>query len=158
MTADTAVLERALTVMAICMSLQTLLCIVASVAVFVTWRRATAAITDAKLKADRQVDELRAHIERMSSRVDELANALMRGTHAVDEVVSDVRDAMGTVRNSVGSVASMVTAPRAALALGLWRGLQGWRKRRAVERPGQVQRPAQPQKPTAVQKPATLRT
>ena len=139
MTADTAVLERALTVMAICMSVQTLLCIVASVAAFVTWRRATAALTEAKVKADRQVD-------------------LLRGTNAVDDVVSDVRDAMGTVRNSVGSVASMVTAPRAALALGLWRGLQGWRKRRAVERPVQVQKPSQAQKPAPVQKPATLRT
>ena len=48
--------------------------------------------------------------------------------------MTDVRDAMGTVRNSVGTVASVVTAPRAALALGLLRGVQIWRKRRAAQR------------------------
>lgn len=144
MTADTAVLERALTVMAICMAVQTLLCVAASVATLVAWRKATAAFSEAKLKADAQIAELRMQLERMSATVDEAAHALMRGTSAVDDVVSDVRDAMGTVRNSVGSVASVVTAPRAALALGLWRGLQAWRNRRGTPRPARVQSLASP--------------
>jgi hypothetical protein len=48
--------------------------------------------------------------------------------------MTDVRDAMGTVGNTVGSVASVVSAPRAALAMGLWKGIQIWRKRRAAQR------------------------
>jgi hypothetical protein len=84
--------------------------------------------------ADAQLAEMRRHLDRMSSRVDEVADAVVRGTSVVDDVVSDVRDAMGTVRNSVGSVASVVTGPRAALAVGLLRGFQVWRKRRAEQR------------------------
>jgi len=160
MTADTAVLERALTVMAICMALQTLMCLAAGVAVVVAWRRTTAALTDAKLKVDRQLDEFRVHLARLSATVDDASLALRRGSTAVDDVVSDVRDAMGTIRNSVGTVASVVTAPRAALALGLWRGIQGWRNRRGTPRPASnVQKPVAVQKPAqAVQKPAALRT
>src|SRR6476661_6583226 len=105
MTADTAVLERALTVMAICMALQTLMYIVASVALVVAWRRSTAALREAKLKVDHQLDEFRVHLARLSATVDEASLALRRGSTAVDDVVSDVRDAMGTIRNSVGTVA-----------------------------------------------------
>ena len=134
MTTDTAVLEGALTVMAISMAIQTLLFIAAAVAGFVAWRRTTEALAEAKAKAEAQVAELRVYLDRMAATVDETALALRRGTNAVDDVVSDVRDAMGTVRNSVGSVAQVVTAPRAALALGLWRGIQVWRRRRAAQR------------------------
>jgi hypothetical protein len=66
--------------------------------------------------------------------VDEVAGAVIRGTTAVDEVMTDVRDAMGTVRHSVGAVASAVASPRAALAIGLIKGVQTWRKSRAGQR------------------------
>ena len=134
MTTDTAVLERALVVMAIAMSIQTLLFIGAAVAVFIAWRRATDALVEAKARAEAQVAELRVYLDRMAVTIDETALALRRGTTAVDDVMTDVKDAMGTVRNSVGSVASVVTGPRTALALGLWRGINFWRKRRAAQR------------------------
>ena len=134
MTTDTAVLEGALTVMAISMAVQTLLFIAAAVAAVIAWRRTTDALAEAKTKAEAQVAELRVYLDRVVATVDETALALRRGTDAVDDVVSDMRDAMGTVRNSVGSVAQVVTAPRAALALGLWRGIQVWRRRRAAQR------------------------
>lgn len=134
MTTDTAVLERALVVMAIAMSVQTLLFVGVAVAAFAAWRRASEALTEAKAKAEAQIAELRAYLDRMADTVDETARALQRGTTAVDDVMTDVKDAMGTVRNSVGSVASVVTGPRTALALGLWRGIQVWRKRRAAQR------------------------
>lgn len=131
---DTALVERALVVMAVCMAAQTLLFTAAAVAGFIAWRRATVALAEARATAESQVAELRAHLDRISSTVDEAARALLRGSSAVDDVMSDVRDAMGSVRSSVGNVASVVTAPRAALALGLWRGIQVWRRRRAARR------------------------
>jgi hypothetical protein len=134
MTTDTVVLERALVVMAISMAVQTLLFIGAAIVAFIAWRRTTAAIADAKDKAEAQLAELRVHLDRMAAAVDDTARALRRGQNAVDDVMTDVRDAMGTVRNSVGSVAQVVSGPRAALALGLWRGIQIWRKRRAAQR------------------------
>jgi len=134
MTTDTAVLENALTVMAISMVVQTLLFIAAAVAGFIAWRRTAEALAEAKAKAESQVAELRVYLDRMAATVDDTARALRRGTDTVDDVITDMRDAMGTVRSSVGSVAQVVTAPRAALALGLWRGIQVWRKRRAAQR------------------------
>ena len=134
MTTDTAVLETALTVMAVSMVVQTLLCIAAAVAGFIAWRRTVAALADAKTRAEAHVAELRVYLDRLSLTVDETARALRRGTSAADDLMMDVRDAMGTVRHSVGTVASAVSAPRAALAFGLWRGIQFWRKRRAAQR------------------------
>jgi hypothetical protein len=134
MTTDTAVLETALTVMAVSMVIQTLLCIAAAVAGFIAWRRTTEALADARARAEAQLAELRVYLGRIAVTVDETAGALRRGTNAVDDVMSDVRYAMGTVRNSVGTVASVVSAPRAALAFGLLRGFQFWRKRRAAQR------------------------
>ena len=134
MTTETAVLENAVIVMAVCMAIQTVLLLGVAIGGLVAYRRASEALVEAKRAADVQIGELRAHLERVSATVDEAAKALIRGTSAVDEVVTDVRDAMGTVRNSVGSVASVVSGPRTALALGLWKGLQTWRKRRDAQR------------------------
>lgn len=131
MTTDIAVLERALIVMAVCLVVQTLLLLAGGIGAFMAWRRATAAMHHAQAAAARHVDELRAHLDRITATVEETGLALRRGTTAADGLIGDVRDAMGTVRDSVGSVASVVTAPRAALALGVWRGIQMWRKRRA---------------------------
>jgi hypothetical protein len=130
MTTDTAVLERALIVMAACMAIQTIIFVAAAVAGLVAWRRTSAALSEAR----GQIGELRLYLDRMSARVDEASSALIRGTAAMDEVMTDVRDAMGTVRNSVGNVASIVSGPKTALAMGLMKGVQLWRKRRAEQR------------------------
>jgi hypothetical protein len=134
MTTDTAVLENALVVMAVAMTVQTLLFVGLAVAGFIAYRRATVALAEAKAKADAQVAELRVYLDRMAVTVDDTARALRRGTTAVDDVMTDMRDAMGTVRNSVGTVASVVSAPKAALAFGVLQGIQFWRKRRAAQR------------------------
>jgi hypothetical protein len=128
------VLERALVIMAIAMSIQTLLFVAAAVAAFFAWRRASAALIEAKEKAETQVAELRVYLDRMAVTVEATAQALRRGTATADDLMTDVRDAMGTVGNTVGSVASVVSAPRAALAMGLWKGIQIWRRRRASQR------------------------
>jgi hypothetical protein len=128
------VLEQALVVMAVCLVIQTMLFIAMAVGGFIAWRRAAEALAQAKILAEAQAAELRTHLNRITATVDDAAQALLKGSSAVDDVVNDMKDAMGSVRTSVGSVASVVTAPRAALALGLWRGIQMWRKRRAPRR------------------------
>jgi hypothetical protein len=134
MTTETDVLERALIVMAICMTIQTVMFIGVAVGAFVAWRRASAALTEAKALAEAQVAEFRERFEHVSDTVDDAAQALIRGTTTVNDVMTDVRDAMGTVKNSVGTVASVVTGPRTAIALGLLKGLQTWRNRRDAQR------------------------
>lgn len=134
MTTDTAALETALTVMAICMAIQTVLCIGGAIAAFAAWRRASTALAEVKASTEAQLAELHGYLDRMSMRVDEATRAFVNSTSTVDHVVADMRDAVGTMKSSVGSVASVVTAPRAALALGVLRGFQMWRKRRAAQR------------------------
>jgi hypothetical protein len=132
MTTDIAVLERAVVVMAVCLVVQTLLFVATGIGAFIAWRRASAALAEAKVLAEAQAAQLHAHLGRITGTVEETARALRRSTSSADDLVTDVRDVMGSVRDSVGSVASVVTAPRAALAIGLWRGVQMWRKRRAT--------------------------
>ena len=117
MTTDIAVLERAVIVMAICMAIQTALMVGVAIAAFIAWRRTTTALAEVSARTEAQVAELRAYLDRMAGTVDEAARALRRGTSAVDDVITDVRDAMGTMKSSVGTVAQVVTGPRAALAL-----------------------------------------
>jgi hypothetical protein len=133
MTADTAVLERALVVMAICMALQTLMFIGAAIGAFIAWRRTTEAVAAARIAAEAQIVDLRDKLERVTATVEEAAQALIHSASMVDDVVTDARSAVGRVGSSVGSVASVVTGPKAALALGLLRGLQAWRRRRAPQ-------------------------
>lgn len=134
MPTDTAVLERALMVMAICMAIQTVLCVAGSIAAFIAWRRASEVLAETKASTEAQLRELRGYLDRMAARVDDIADAFVRTTATVDGVVEDARGAMGTMKSSVGTVASVVTAPRAALAMGLLKGFQMWRKRRAAQR------------------------
>jgi hypothetical protein len=134
MTTETAVLERALVVMAASMAIQTVLFIGLAIAGVVAWRRASVALVEARAAADAQVIELRTYLDRMSANVDDAAQAVVRGSTSVEEVVSDVRSAMGTVGRSMGTVASAVTGPKTAIAMGLWRGIQTWRNRRASQR------------------------
>jgi hypothetical protein len=134
MTTDTAVLENALTVMAICMAIQTAMFVGIGIGAFVAWKRTTAGMAEARTAAEAQLLELRRRLDHVTATVDEVAGAVIRGTAAVDEVMTDVRDAMGTVRHSVGAVASAVASPRAALAIGLLKGVQTWRKSRAGQR------------------------
>ena len=134
MTTDTVVMERALVVMAIAMSLQALLFLAGAIGAFIAWRKANAALVETKAAVAEQVAHLRKHLDRINDTVDEVAGSLKRGTNAVGDVVTDVREAMGTVGSSLNSVASVVTAPRAAVALGVLRGLKAWRRRRASQR------------------------
>lgn len=134
MTTDIVVLERALVVMAICMAIQTVVSVGAAIAAVIAWRRAGEAVAAAKASAELQVAELRNHLERMSTTVDATARALRHGTEAVDVAISDMRDTLGTVKRSVGTVATAVTAPRAALAVGVLQGINMWRRRKAARR------------------------
>jgi hypothetical protein len=134
MTTDNAGLETALIVMAVCMVVQTLMFVGIAVGAYIAYRRAGAALAEVKRSAEAHIDELRGQVQRVAATVDDTAAALKRGTNAVDGVITDVREAMGTVRNSVGTVASVVSGPRTALALGLWKGLQSWRRHRDAQR------------------------
>jgi hypothetical protein len=134
MTTDTAGLETALIVMAVCMVIQTVMLVGVAAGAYIAYRRSSEALAKLKLSAEAHIDELRGHVQRIAATVDDTAAALKRGTNAVDGVMTEMRDAMGTVRNSVGSVASVVSAPRTALALGLWKGLQTWRRHRDAQR------------------------
>jgi hypothetical protein len=132
MPTDTAVLERTLMVMAVCMAIQTAMFVAAAIGGFIAWRRTTDALSEARAAAEAHIADLQAKFEHVSATVDEAASAVIRGASAVDGAVSDARESFGNVKSSVGSVAKAVAAPEAAIAMSLWRGYQFLRKRRAA--------------------------
>jgi methyl-accepting chemotaxis protein len=134
MTTDTVLIERALIVMAIAMSVQTLLFVGAAIGAFIAWRKASLAFEETRNAMNEQIAHLRQHVDRVSDVVEEVAGTVRRGSTAVGEVVTDVREAIGTVGNGLNSVASVVTAPRAAMALGVLRGIKAWRRHRSMRR------------------------
>ena len=141
MTTDTVLIERALWVMAIAMSAQALLFVGAAIGAFVAWSKAARAVDDAQLAMNAQmallhahVDRLHGHVDRISGTVEEVGRSVRRGADAASDVVTEVRDVVGTVGNSLQSVASVVAAPRTAMAIGLLRGVAMWRRRRASHR------------------------
>ena len=142
MTTDTAVIEQALVAMAIAMSVQTLLFVGVAIGAFVAWRQASRAMDEARLAMHQEIAFLRGHVDRISDTVEEVAGSVLRGTSAMGDVVSDVREVVGTVGTSLHSVATVVAAPRAALALGLLRGLAALRGRRASHRASKRATPA----------------
>lgn len=127
-------MEQALIVMAVAMSVQTLLFVGAALGAFVAWRKAERALDEAKRAMNAEIAHLRTNLDRISGTVEEVAGSVRRGTDAVGDVVLEVRDVMGTVGNSLQNVASVVTAPRTAVAIGVLRGVAMWRRRRASHR------------------------
>jgi len=133
-TDDVVVMERALVFMAVFMGIQTLITVAGALGAFLAYRSAKAAIDEKVVELQGHINQVKAHIDRISSTVDDAVLAVRRGTEAVGEVVEDARNAIGTVRHGVASVASVATAPKTAMALGVIRGVQWWRRRRAAER------------------------
>lgn len=133
-TDDVVVMERALVFMAVFMGIQTLITLAGAVGAFLAYRSAKAAIDEKVIELQGHINQVTAQIDRISNTVDDAVLAVKRGTDAVGEVVEDARHAIGTVRNGVASVASVATAPKTAMALGVIRGVQWWRRRRAAER------------------------
>ncbi len=133
-TDDVLVIQRALVFMAVFMGIQTLITVGAALAVFFAYRSAKAAVDEKVVELQGHINQVKANIDRISDTVDDAVLAVKRGTNAVNEVVEDARQAIGAVRHGVASVASVATAPKTAMALGVIRGVQWWRRHRAAER------------------------
>ncbi len=134
MTTDTVLIERALWVMAIAMSVQALLFVGAAIGALMAWAKAARAVDEAQVAMKTQMALMHAHVDRISGTVEEIGRSVRRGTDAASDVVTEVRDAVGTVGNSLHSVASVVAAPRTAMAIGVLRGVAMWRRHRASHR------------------------
>jgi hypothetical protein len=121
---ELAVVERALVVIAVTQVLQTALIVVGLAAAWIGYRRAATAV-------DREMRELRAKTAEVVRLVQQAGDAVGRGTDAVSAVVDDARHAVETVGSWSSVAATALGTPRAAAALGVLRGIQWWRSRRA---------------------------
>jgi len=131
---DLATMERALNIIAIAVAVQTTLLIGGAIALYLAYRRASAALTD-------QLGELRATADALSVTVNRAADTFARGTQVVTSVVDDARHSAQTAAAWLTTAASVVTTPRAAAAMGLLRGVRWWKNRRQAARPQPVNHP-----------------
>ena len=121
---ESAGIERALMVMAACMAIQTLGTLIMWIAAFVAYRRVNAAVERTKAAIDIELSDMRARLDRVSDGIEQAALTLNRSASAIHDTVADTTHAIKTA-------ASYVATPRAALALGVLRGLQWFRRMRA---------------------------
>jgi ABC-type transporter Mla subunit MlaD len=115
MPADSTI-QNALIVIAIAVSLQTLLRLCAVVAITVAWKRA--------------MERLDSHVNRFSQRLDDVAaqtraavDALERSSTQVNEVMHDAGNVLRTVNSVVGAPRALLLsgAAQAASAFSRWR-------------------------------------
>lgn len=122
--AESVLIERALVVMAVCMAIQTIGSVAVWIWTFVTYRRVNAAVERTKAAIDIELSDMRARLDRVSDGIEQAALTLNRSASAIHDTVADTTHAIKTA-------ASYVATPRAALALGVLRGLQWFRRVRA---------------------------
>jgi hypothetical protein len=120
---DSSTVETALVVIAASLVVQTLLLAGGSLAVWLAYRRAQAAVSA-------EVRELRATTDDIARTLQRAADAVGRGSDAVGAAVSDARHAVHSVGALTSTVATAITTPRTAAAMGVLRGVQWWRRRR----------------------------
>jgi hypothetical protein len=126
---DSATIDTALVVIAVSLAVQTVLFAGAGVAVWLGYRRARVALRD-------EVRELRATTDDIARTLERAADAVGRGSDAVGTAVSDARHAVHNVGALTSTVATAISAPRTAAAMGVLRGVQWWRRRRQDKRAG----------------------
>lgn len=124
---DSATVETALVVIAVSLAVQTLLLAGGAVAVWIGYRRAVVAVRD-------EARELRATTDDIARTLQRAADAVGRGSDAVGAAVTDARHAAHTVGALTSTVATAISAPRTAAAMGVLRGVQWWRRRREEKR------------------------
>jgi hypothetical protein len=124
---DPATVETTLIVIAVSLSVQTLLLVGGSFAVWVAYRRAQAAVSE-------EVRELRATTDDIARTLQRAADAVGRGSDAVGDAVSDARHAVHSVGALTSTVATAIATPRTAAAMGVLKGVQWWRRRRQAKR------------------------
>jgi hypothetical protein len=124
---DSATVETTLVVIAVSLAVQTALLAGGAVAVWFGYRRAVAAVRD-------EVRELRATSDDIARTLQRTADAVGRGSDAVGAAVTDARDAVHSVGALTSTVATAISAPRTAAAMGVLRGVQWWRRRRQQKR------------------------
>jgi hypothetical protein len=120
-------MERALTIIAVCVAVQTALVVGGLVAAWLAYRKTTAVVRE-------ELRELRTKADAIAATVQRAADAVERGTDSVGAVVDDARHAVQTVGSWTGNVATAIARPQAAAALGVLRGVQWWRDRRRRRR------------------------
>ena len=131
---DLATMERALNIIALAVAVQTALLIGGAVALYLAYRRASAALTD-------QLVELRATADALSVTVNRAADTVAHGAQVVTSAVDDARHSAQTAAAWLNTAAAVVTTPRTAAAMGLLRGVRWWKNRRQAARPQPVNHP-----------------
>jgi hypothetical protein len=133
MTPDTSLsgIETAVIVLAAAQALQTALFLALLIGGWVAYARTKASL-------EREIAALRVLAERAVDTLRDTAAVVSRAAGAVNDTVTEGRDAVQTVASWATPLASAVSSPRAAAAAAVWRGIRWWRRRRDEARHGRA--------------------
>ncbi len=124
---DLAGIEGAMIVIAVSLAVQTIVLVAGAVWGLVTYRRLS-------IQVEREMAALKTTLDDVSRTVQRAADAVGRSTDAVGSAVDEARQAAQTLGKWTGTATTVLRAPRAAAVVGVIRGWQWWRARRARRR------------------------
>jgi hypothetical protein len=123
--------DTALVVIAVAVSVQTMLIVGLCVSAFIAWRRVQTALSSASADLHARMDELTGHVRSASGRVDAVASSLERIAEDAEAVTGGARRMAHAVGGVVKTAVETAATPPALLAAAGRLLLSRWARRRS---------------------------
>jgi outer membrane murein-binding lipoprotein Lpp len=123
--------DTALILIAIAVSVQTILLAGLCVSAFIAWRRVQTALSFASADLHARMDEIAGHVRSASGRVDAVASSIERIAGEAEAVAGGARRMASAVGGAVQTAVNTAAAPPALLAAAGRLLLSRWARRRS---------------------------
>ena len=126
-----SVADTALVVIAIAVSLQTILIVGLCVSAYVAWRRVQTALSFASADLHARMDEMAGHVRTAAGRMDAVATSIERIAEDAEAVAGGARRMVSTVGGVVRTAVQTAATPPALVAAAGRLLLSRWTRRRS---------------------------
>ena len=126
-----SVVDTALVVIAVAVSLQTMLIAGLCVSAFIAWRRVQSALSSATADLHARMDDLAGHVRSATGRVDAVASSIERIAEEAEAVAAGARRMASAARGVVSTAVHTAATPPALLAAAGRLLLSRWSRRRS---------------------------
>lgn len=125
-----SVADTALVVIAIAVSIQTILIVGLCVSALVAWRRVQTALSTASADLHARMDDISEHVRSAAGRMDAVASSIERIAEDAEAVAGGARNVASAVGGAVKSAVHAAATPPAMLAAAGRLLLSRWARRR----------------------------